>query len=211
MKKIAVFLAVLLLLAAPVLAAEPTEALSDVLGADELTQSLPDEAAEVLDGLSPDGMPDFRSGVRSILRAAAGGSGGALRSGLRLCAVLLAMVTLCAVVHMSAQKDPVNAVSAVGALGICAACLGGMQSMISLASETVTRLSDYSACLLPVNGRSVWYSGFDYSPDNDCSYHNSGYSYSGCIRRYSCNGNDNGRCNRHNHSRCRNHRSFLPL
>ena len=28
------------------------------------------------------------------------------------------MVTLCAVVHMSAQKDPVNAVSAVGALGI---------------------------------------------------------------------------------------------
>ena len=65
MKKIAVFLAVLLLLAAPVLAAEPTEALSDVLGADELTQSLPDEAAEVLDGLSPDGTPDFRSGVRS--------------------------------------------------------------------------------------------------------------------------------------------------
>ena len=121
MKKIAVFLAVLLLLTAPVLAAEPTEALSDVIGTDELTQSLPDEAAEVLDGLSPDGMPDFRSGVRSILRAAAGGSGGALRSGLRLCAVLLAMVTLCAVVRMSAQKDPVNAVSAVGALGICAA------------------------------------------------------------------------------------------
>ena len=159
MKKIAVFLAVLLLLAAPVLAAEPTEALSDVLGADELTQSLPDEAAEVLDGFSPDGTPDFRSGVRSILRAAAGGSGGALRSGLRLCAVLLAMVTLCAVVRMSAQKDPVNAVSAVGALGICAACLGGMQSMISLASETVTRLSDYSACLLPVMASAMAMSG----------------------------------------------------
>ena len=159
MKKIAVFLAVLLLLAAPVLAAEPTEALSDVLGADELTQSLPDDAAEVLDGFSPDGTPDFRSGVRSILRAAAGGSGGALRSGLRLCAVLLAMVTLCAVVHMSAQKDPVNAVSAVGALGICAACLGGMQSMISLASETVTRLSDYSACLLPVMASAMAMSG----------------------------------------------------
>lgn len=142
-----------------VLAAEPTEALSDVLGADELTQSLPDEAAEVLDGLSPDGTPDFRSGVRSILRAAAGGSGGALRSGLRLCAVLLAMVTLCAVVRMSTQKDPVNAVSAVGALGICAACLGGMQSMISLASETVTRLSDYSACLLPVMASAMAMSG----------------------------------------------------
>lgn len=159
MKKIAVFLAVLLLLAAPVLAAEPTEALSDVLGADELTQSLPDEAAEVLDGLSPDGTPDFRSGVRSILRAAVGGSGGALRSGLRLCAVLLAMVTLCAVVRMSTQKDPVNAVSAVGALGICAACLGGMQSMISLASETVTRLSAYSACLLPVMASAMAMSG----------------------------------------------------
>ena len=153
MKKIAVFLAVLLLLTAPVLAAEPTEALRDVIGTDELTQSLPDEAAEVLDGLSPDGMPDFRSGVRSILRAAAGGSG------LRLCAVLLAMVTLCAVVRMSAQKDPVNAVSAVGALGICAACLGGMQSMISLASETVTRLSDYSACLLPVMASAMAMSG----------------------------------------------------
>ena len=71
MKKLAIFLAVLLLLAVPVLAAEPTEALRDVIGTDELTQSLPDEAAEVLDGLSPDGMPDFRSGVRSILRAAA--------------------------------------------------------------------------------------------------------------------------------------------
>ena len=159
MKKLAIFLAVLLLLAVPVLAAEPTEALRDVIGTDELTRSLPDEAAEVLDGLSPDGMPDFRSGVRSILRAAAGGSGGALRSGLRLCAVLLAMVTLCAVVRMSAQKDPVNAVSAVGALGICAACLGGMQSMISLASETVTRLSDYSACLLPVMASAMAMSG----------------------------------------------------
>ena len=119
MKKIAVFLAVLLLLAAPVLAAEPTEALSDVLGADELTQSLPDEAAEVLDGFSPDGTPDFRSGVRSILRAAAGGSGGALRSGLRLCAVLLAMVTLCAVVRMSAQKDPERWASVRPALAGC--------------------------------------------------------------------------------------------
>lgn len=69
------------------------------------------------------------------------------------------MVTLCAVVHMSAQKDPVNAVSAVGALGICAACLGGMQSMISLASETVTRLSDYSACLLPVMASAMAMSG----------------------------------------------------
>ena len=60
---------------------------------------------------------------------------------------------------MSAQKDPVNAVSAVGALGICAACLGGMQSMISLASETVTRLSDYSACLLPVMASAMAMSG----------------------------------------------------
>ena len=76
-----------------------------------------------------------------------------------LCAVLLAMVTLCAVVRMSTQKDPVNAVSAVGALGICAACLGGMQSMISLASETVTRLSDYSACLLPVMASAMAMSG----------------------------------------------------
>lgn len=125
MKKIAVFLAVLLLLAAPVLAAEPTEALSDVLGADELTQSLPDEAAEVLDGLSRTVRRTSAAEYGAILRAAAGGSGGALRSGLRLCAVLLAMVTLCAVVRMSTQKDPVNAISAVGALGICAACLGG--------------------------------------------------------------------------------------
>ena len=52
-----------------------------------------------------------------------------------------------------------NAVSAVGALGICAACLGGMQSMISLASETVTRLSDYSACLLPVMASAMAMSG----------------------------------------------------
>lgn len=69
------------------------------------------------------------------------------------------MVTLCAVVRMSTQKDPVNAVSAVGALGICAACLGRMQSMISLASETVTRLSDYSACLLPVMASAMAMSG----------------------------------------------------
>jgi len=47
-KKLAIFLAVLLLLAVPVLAAEPTEALRDVIGTDELTQSLPDEAAEVM-------------------------------------------------------------------------------------------------------------------------------------------------------------------
>lgn len=159
MKKIAVFLAVLLLLAAPVLAAEPTEALSDVLGADELTQSLPDEAAEVLDGLSPDGTPDFRSGVRSILRAAAGGSGGALRSGpspVRGAAGHGYAVRRRAHEHAEGPCER--------RLGRrCAGHLCGLPRWDavhdSLASETVTRLSDYSACLLPVMASAMAMSG----------------------------------------------------
>ena len=89
MKKIAVFLAVLLLLAAPVLAAEPTEALSDVLGADELTQSLPDEAAEVLDA-------GFRRTVRRTSAAEYGASCARRPAGAAArCAVAFACARCC--------------------------------------------------------------------------------------------------------------------
>ena len=107
-----------------------------------LEEGLTDEAAEALADISPEGDIDFWGKVKELFFSALSRVDGSFHDGLRLCAILIAMVTLCAVVQMIGLANLKTAVLAVGALGISAAVFGTFSSMLRLAESTVQELTD---------------------------------------------------------------------
>ena len=114
---------------------------------DSLQEGLPEEAEEMISDVDTG---DFWSGLKGLFFSGLSRSGDSLKSGLRLCAVLLGIALLCSVVDFSSLSKFGGAVSVAGALGICTAFLTTAKGMTGLASETVEKMSDYSACMLPV-------------------------------------------------------------
>ena len=144
MRKIVIALLAALLLCQPVWATE------SMVDPSELQQGLEEEVQEVMPELAAGEVPDFWEKLTELGQNALRKASGSLREGLRLCALLLCIVTLCAVVDMTAYKNGAMAVRVAGALGICAAVISTFQAMIHMASDTVEQISSYSSMLLPV-------------------------------------------------------------
>lgn len=159
MKKLLWSLLILAVFVIPCHAADISQEQAEAVGASSLTEELPEEAAEVLSNVDLTGEIDFWGEFKLLLYQALTGSDSALKSGMKLCAILLAVVTLCAIVKMASHLDIGNAVSVVGALGICAVFAGSFQSMLHLATETLEQLTEYTGCLLPVLASAVAMSG----------------------------------------------------
>lgn len=153
-RKLFLLCLLLVFLMAPIHAEEETGISTDIL-----QEALPEEAAEVMPNISPEEDFDFWTYLKQILLSGVGKSSESLRSGLRLCAILLAVVLLCSVVSLASSDTHHNVFCAAGALGICAAMIGTFQSMMSLASDTVRQLTDYTACLMPVLASAAAMSG----------------------------------------------------
>lgn len=147
--------AVLCLLILPVRAEQIDEDTGiDIGGAREgLPQDVLDELPQV------EQSTDFWTSVRGLFRQALRKSSDTFRSGLLLCAILLAIVTLCSVAGMPSGNRGATAITAAGAIGICAAVLSTFRCMISLATDTVREIADYSACLMPVMASTAAMSG----------------------------------------------------
>ncbi|MBQ6431624.1 MAG: stage III sporulation protein AE [Oscillospiraceae bacterium] len=154
MKRVVLLLFLLLVLTLPVRAAEDIGIDTDVL-----EQELPEEAQEMMPELSVQENPELWLGAKSVIVRALAKTDGSLKRGLRLCAILIGLVTLCSVADMSSVSKFGGAVSAAGALGICAAFIGEFHAMVSLAQDTIQSLSDYSACMLPVLASAAAMSG----------------------------------------------------
>ncbi|MBO2527051.1 MAG: stage III sporulation protein AE [Clostridiales bacterium] len=154
MKRVILLFFVLLFLAVPVFAEEEIGIETDIL-----EQELPEEAAELMPQLSPQQEADFWGGAKNVFFRALEKSDGSLKNGLRLCAVLIGLVTLCAVADMSSVSKFGSAVTAAGALGICAAFVGEFHAMVTMAQGTIQELSDYSSCLMPVLASAAAMSG----------------------------------------------------
>lgn len=122
-----------------------------------LLDSLPEAAGQAMPDISPEESGSLWDGARSVLTHALGQSGSSLRSGLKLCATLLGVTTLCSVVGMASQYG--GAATVAGALGICTALVGTFQAMVSLSADTVQSLTDYGLCLLPVLASATAMSG----------------------------------------------------
>lgn len=154
MKRVFLLLFLLLFLTLPVCAAEDVGIETDIL-----EQELPSEAEELMSDVSLQAETDLWSASKSVILRALLKTDDSLQSGLRLCAILIGLVTLCAVAELSSVSKFGGAVSAAGALGISAAFLGGFNAMVTMAQETIQRLSDYSACLIPVLASTAAMSG----------------------------------------------------
>lgn len=126
---------------------------------DILDEELPQEAEEIMPELSPTEQGDLWESLKSVFFAALGKTGQSLKSGLRLCAMLLGISTLCAVVELSSVGKYAGVITVAGALGISAAIVGTMQTMVALAVGTVEDIAAYSACLLPVMASAAAMSG----------------------------------------------------
>ncbi len=146
MKRLLLLLLLLPMLIVGVHAQEPEDELG--IETDGLMQELPDEAAELLPANALSETPDFWTSCKSMLYGAFLKNRDSLRSALRLCAVLLALVTLFSVAELTDHAG--TAITVAGALGISVAVLTTFQSMISMATQTVRDITDYSACLLPI-------------------------------------------------------------
>ncbi len=154
MKRLVLIIFLALVLTASVSAVEDTGIDTDIL-----EDGLPSEAGEVMPDISPTQQGSFWESARSVIFSAFGKTGQTLKSGLRLCAMLLGISTLCAVVELSSVGKYGGVVTVAGALGISAAVVGTFQTMVSLAVGTVQDIADYSTCLLPVMASAAAMSG----------------------------------------------------
>lgn len=154
MKRFILLLLVLFLLTLPVCAAEEIG-----IETDDLEQELPEEAEELMPDVSVRETVDLWSGMKNVFLRALVRADDSLHSGLRLCAILIALVTLCAVAEMSSVSKFGGAVSAAGALGMTAAFVGSFHAMVTMAQGTIRSLSDYSMCLMPALAAATAMSG----------------------------------------------------
>lgn len=153
MRKLFLIFAIVLLLTGVVCAEE-------VIGidTDALTEGLDDEVAELLPSFSADGGVDFWDSLKTVFFGSFRSAREGYRSALRLCAVLLAVATLCAIAS-SSQQRLVDAATIAGALALTVAVLSTFSAMIGLATQTVRDITDYSACFLPVMASATMMSG----------------------------------------------------
>ncbi len=144
MRKAALLLCLIILLAVPAAAEELS--LYDTSG---LEEAAPDDVRDMLDSISPFDSGSLSEGASNLLSALGEQSGGALRSAVRSAATVLAIVLLCSLVGQFEFSVPANAVAVAGVLAITAACAGSLHALISLGRETMDQVQVFSNVLLP--------------------------------------------------------------
>jgi stage III sporulation protein AE len=135
--------ALLLALAVPARAVE----LSDALDLDAVAEAAPPEAAEIL-GETDVTDSDFAAGLEKLWSAALAAFPSVLREVLRPLAAIVAVTLLCALAEGFAPAAGETAAFA-GSLAVAAVGAQDVRSVLTLGSETLGRLSEFSHVLLP--------------------------------------------------------------
>ena len=159
MRRIILAALVLLSLMLPARAQEPAEP-DLTFGAENLEQALDEETREALSDVSPTSAGDFGKELWRIVSGAISGAGLALKPALFSAGKVLAAAMLCAFAgHVQEDTGTKLPAQLAGAFAITALCTRDVSSMIGLARETVTKISDFTALLLPVLSSSLAASG----------------------------------------------------
>lgn len=154
MRKLALALLVCLLLAPAARAQTPEPA--ELFGAQALEEALDGQTRQALSGLTPTSGGDFGAQLLRILSDALSSSGGAVRDALGAAAKLLAAALVCAFAACAEQSgQSALAARLAGAFAITALCTQDVTSMLALAEQTVQRIADFTALLLPVLSASL--------------------------------------------------------
>ncbi len=126
---------------------------------DALTQELDDEVSQLLPKFQRDTAPDFWQSLQDIFFGSFSKASDSLRQSLRLCAILLAVLTLCSIARMGGNEKTATVANIVGALGITVAIMGNFQSMVTTAKDSIEDMTNYSTFFLPVMASTTMMSG----------------------------------------------------
>lgn len=123
---------------------------AEILGADSLTDALDGEMQKYLPDIGKASSDSFSSSLWQIVTDTISSLGGYWRGTLKTAASLLAVTALCAVLASfeSGRLAPVCTLG--GALALTLICAGSLDAMIGLATDTLQKIADFSALLLPV-------------------------------------------------------------
>ena len=143
MKRFLVLGVIVLLLLTPVSAAE------SLYDTDGLTNTLPEDVLEMLDGLAPENADSLTEGTVQILDSVLQEAGGFLHAALRTAMIVMAAVMLCGLIARVDTGLTSNAVNLAGVLAVTAACAGSLGTMLALGQETLERIQVFATALLP--------------------------------------------------------------
>ena len=131
--------------------------------AQELTDALPPEAQELLDGLEEENAADggLGAGLARLWEKGCESFLDILRQSLRGVVLLLGAVLVCGVAEdcLQAAGSEVNYVSMAGALVVTALTAGSVRGLMTLGMETIEQLDVFSKALLPTLAAAVAASG----------------------------------------------------
>ena len=147
-------LAVIIVLAVGVMTQLTASAQEDYsyLGLDELEDSVPESASQVMGDVEIDGDLDTGSLIKDILDSAANALWGIVKEAAGGAVTVLAAAALCSIVSGIAPPGTTlgNAITLAGVAVISAASISGVGSLISIVSETMNETNAFSKSLLPV-------------------------------------------------------------
>lgn len=133
---------------------------AEEIGTDEVENSLPDSADELMGGigLSMDG--DYSGAVEKIIERAASASGGILRSSLKSALLILMAATLCSVASvLYTPSGKADYVQLAGVLAVAAIAAGDINTCVGLGKSMINELSTFSKVLLPTLTGAAAFSG----------------------------------------------------
>ena len=139
MRKLTILLLLFLALTGQAVAAD------QMFGAGDLADALPDEAAELLEGRSPETVGGFSESFFRLLRGALQNSRGEIRDALNMCCQIMAIVLLSAVLRGGAGEWTAMRLAAVLAIGTV--CLGRFSGFFTLAARTIDSMTAFSGFL----------------------------------------------------------------
>ena len=160
MQKLIFALLTAFLLSVPALAADGADVTAEDFGAQALEDALDAETREALSDVTPSSGGNFGKELLKILTDALTRSQSGLRAAVLAGGKVLAAGLLCGFAA-GAQDDAKRQGAAMiaGAFAITALCTRDVHSMLGLARETVCKISDFTALLLPVLSSALAASG----------------------------------------------------
>jgi stage III sporulation protein AE len=152
MKRILILatVAVMLLLLSPYAAAvDVAGEFSQELDTDSIEDAVPDDAADIMDGLSITDGADLDDGLGKIITNSTETIGEILKSGLKSAVVLLVIALLCALIQSVYDGKGADYVTLAGVLAVSAVAVFDIGTFMGLGRTVLDELDTFSKVLLP--------------------------------------------------------------
>ena len=116
---------------------------------ENVTQALPEEAAELITENHDNVMPSFSEGLGTVVANAVRKSEGALKNGAVMCCQILGIAIMSAVLRNGTVGRSRKAMTLAGVLAIGTICVGQISGIFSLSARIVDDMAAFASFLFP--------------------------------------------------------------